>query len=51
VFIWIAPRYAPAQAMQIIKSITTGDMFEAFPHLRKRLWAGKFCGVGISFTA
>jgi putative transposase len=46
VFMQVGPRYAPAQVMQIIKSITAREVFEQFPQLRKRLWAGKFWGAG-----
>ena len=50
VFIQVGPRYAPAQVVQIIKSITAREVFEQFPQLRKRLWAGKFWGQGILFA-
>ena len=46
VFMQVGPRYAPAQVMQIMKSITAREVFEQFPQLRKRLWAGKFWGAG-----
>jgi putative transposase len=46
VFLQVAPRYAPAQVVQIMKSITAREVFEQFPHLRKRLWAGEFWGAG-----
>jgi putative transposase len=46
VFIQVSPRYAPAQVMQIIKSITAREVFEEFPRLRKQLWAGTFWGAG-----
>lgn len=45
-FMQVAPRYAPAQVMQIIKSITAREVFEQFPQLRQQLWAGKFWGAG-----
>ena len=46
VFRQVAPRYAPAQVVQIMKSITAREVFAAFPQLRKQLWAGKFWGAG-----
>jgi putative transposase len=46
VFMQVGPRYAPAQVMQIIKSISAREVFEQFPQLRKQLWAGKFWGAG-----
>ena len=46
VFMQVTPRYAPAQVVQIMKSITTREVFEQFPQLRKRLWAGEFWGAG-----
>jgi putative transposase len=46
VFTQVGPRYAPAQVMQIMKSIPAREVFEQFPQLRKRLWAGKFWGAG-----
>jgi len=45
-FMQVAPRYAPAQVVQIMKSITAREVFEQFPQLRKQLWAGKFWGAG-----
>jgi REP-associated tyrosine transposase len=46
VFMHVAPRYAPAQVVQIMKSISAREAFEAFPQLRKQLWAGEFWGAG-----
>ncbi len=46
VFMQVAARYAPAQVVQIMKSITAREVFEQFPQLRKQLWAGKFGGAG-----
>jgi putative transposase len=45
-FMQVAPRYAPAQVVQIMKSISAREVFAAFPQLRKQLWAGKFWGAG-----
>lgn len=45
-FIQVAPRYAPAQVVQIMKSISARETFEQYPQLRKQLWAGEFWGAG-----
>ena len=46
VFMQVTPRYAPARVVQIMKSITAREVFEQFPQLRKRLWAGELWGAG-----
>ena len=46
VFLHVPPKYAPAQVVQIIKSISAREIFKEFPRLRKRLWAGEFWGDG-----
>jgi putative transposase len=45
-FVHVPPKYAPAQVVQIMKSISAREIFETFPRLRKRLWAGEFWGDG-----
>src|SRR3972149_2911987 len=45
-FMQVAPRYAPAQVVQIMKSISAREAFVAFPQLRNQLWAGQFWGAG-----
>lgn len=45
-FLRAAPRYSPAQIMNILKSISAKKIFEAFPELRKKLWGGEFWGDG-----
>ena len=45
-FIQVPPRYAPAQVVQIMKSISARETFEQYPRLRKQLWAGEFWGAG-----
>src|SRR4030067_1411666 len=42
VFVGTAPRYAPSNVMQIIKSITAKHIFNKYPDLRKQLWGGQF---------
>ena len=45
-FVHVPPKHAPAQVVQIMKSISAREIFETFPRLRKRLWAGEFWGDG-----
>ena len=45
-FLRAAPRYSPAQIMNIVKSISAKEMFKMFPELRKLLWGGEFWGDG-----
>ena len=42
VFVGAAPRYAPSNVMQIIKSITAKHIFHKYPDLKKQLWGGQF---------
>ena len=42
VFVGAAPRYAPSNVMQIIKSLTAKHIFKKYPDLRKQLWGGQF---------
>ena len=37
-----APRYAPSRVVQIIKSISTRELFKQFPEIEKDLWGGEF---------
>ena len=46
VFMQVGPKYGPARVVQIMKSISAREVFEAYPHLRKQLWAGRFWGAG-----
>lgn len=41
-----APRYAPSQIMQIIKSITAKTIFKRFKEIKKELWGGEFWSDG-----
>lgn len=45
-FIHVPPKYAPARVVQIMKSISAREVFQAFPQLRQRLWAGAFWADG-----
>ena len=40
-FVSAAPRYAPAELANIIKSVSAKKMFERFPELREELWGGE----------
>ena len=45
-FLHVPPKYAPARVVQIMKSISAREIFDEFPRLRKRLWAGEFWSDG-----
>jgi putative transposase len=45
-FVSCPPRYAPAQVMNIIKSLTARQLYEEFPRLRKVQWQGKLWADG-----
>ena len=45
-FIHTPPKYSPARIVQIMKSISAREIFEKYPQLSKRLWAGEFWGPG-----
>jgi putative transposase len=46
IFVEAPPRYSPAQAVQIFKSISGREIFRRFPKLREQLWAGEFWSDG-----
>ena len=46
VFVGAAPRYAPSNVMQIIKSITAKNIFKKYPDIKKQLWRGHFWTEG-----
>ena len=46
VFVGGAPRYAPSNIMQIIKSITAKNIFKKYPDIKKQLWGGHFWSEG-----
>ncbi len=46
IFIEVPPRYSPAEAVQILKSISAREVFKKFPKLRKQLWAGEVWSDG-----
>lgn len=37
IFIWWAPKHAPSQIMQIVKSITARELYKRLPELKKKL--------------
>jgi putative transposase len=45
-FVSCPPRYAPAQVMNIIKSLTARRLYEEFPRLRKIQWGGHIWADG-----
>ncbi|VVB89765.1 Transposase IS200 like protein [uncultured archaeon] len=46
VLLGAAPRYAPSNIMQIIKSITAKNIFKKYPEIKKQLWGGHFWSEG-----
>ncbi len=46
IFVEVPPRYSPAQAVQILKSVSAREVFKKFPKLRKQLWAGELWSDG-----
>ena len=46
VFIEAPPAYAPAQVVQILKSISAREVFKKFPKMRKAMWSGMIWGDG-----
>ena len=37
IFVWAAPKYAPSNIMQILKSITAKMMFKQFPEIKRTM--------------
>lgn len=46
VFIEVPPAYAPAQVVQIMKSISAREVFKKFPKMREAMWSGRIWGDG-----
>jgi putative transposase len=46
VFIEAPPAYAPAEVVQILKSISAREVFKKFPKMRKVMWSGRIWGDG-----
>jgi putative transposase len=45
-FVSCPPRYAPAQVMNTIKSLTARKLYDEFPQLRKVQWSGRIWAEG-----
>jgi putative transposase len=45
-FVSCPPRYAPAQVMNIVKSLTARGLYEEFPQLRRVQWSGRIWADG-----
>ena len=46
VFVEAPPRYAPAEVVQIMKSVSAREVFKKFPKMRKTMWSGRIWGDG-----
>lgn len=46
IFLEAPPRYAPAEVVQIMKSISGRELFKKFPKIKKQLWAGELWNDG-----
>jgi putative transposase len=45
-FLSAPPRYAPAEVVQILKSISARKVFEEFPEVKHALWGGEWWNDG-----
>ena len=45
-FVGAEPKHSPSRVMQIIKSITSRNIFKEFPEIRKQLWGGELWSDG-----
>lgn len=46
VFLSAPPRYAPAEIVQIMKSISAKMIFQEFPQVKEQLWGGELWNDG-----
>jgi len=46
VFLSAPPRYAPSKIVEILKTITSKEIFRRFPSLKQRLWGGHLWSRG-----
>ena len=46
IFVGGAPRHAPSEIMQIVKSITARKIFQEYPEIKEDLWGGEFWSDG-----
>lgn len=45
-FLEVPPKYAPAEVVRTIKSISAKTMFREFPEIKKSLWGGELWNDG-----
>ena len=46
VFVEVPPKYSPAEAVQILKSVSAREVFKKFRRLRRELWSGELWSDG-----
>jgi putative transposase len=46
IFLSVPPKYSPAKVVEVLKSISSKEVFKGFPELAKELWAGEFWSDG-----
>ena len=46
IFLSVPPKYSPAKVVEVLKSISSKEIFKEFPELEKELWAGEFWSDG-----
>ena len=46
IFLEAPPRYAPAEVVQIMKSISGRELFKKFPKIKKQRWSGELWNDG-----
>jgi putative transposase len=46
IFLSAPPKYSPAKIVEVLKSISSKEVFKEFPELEKELWAGEFWSDG-----
>ena len=46
IFLSAPPKYSPAKIVEVLKSISSREVFKEFPELEKELWAGEFWSDG-----
>lgn len=46
IFLSAPPKYSPAKIVEVLKSISSKEVFKGFPELEKELWAGEFWSDG-----
>jgi putative transposase len=46
IFLLAPPKYSPAKIVEVLKSISSREVFKEFPGLEKELWAGEFWSDG-----